>query len=373
MQEASLNFWTIGFLFFSGLGLLLSLLMVIQALAQLRTRWPIIAVLLLFSLTIFDYVLIWTGKVNAFPYLNPYVGQFYFAYGPLFWVWHRKISNSPKTVGFTLLHFSPFLIAMAGCLPLSLGWVEPWQNPGMLTALERGYITYFQFQPWVVILHMLTYAGLLFRFQGIFKGFPILLRWVRMLNFFFVGFALAFLSYYVLVKLGLLKLEWDYMICISMCLFILGIQVIAYLSPKWLNGQIPKLSAEALPAKYANSPVGGNLGKRMAAELQQKVKETAIWRKSDVGLDDLAQLIGQPRQYVSQILNEQLGQNFYEYINGLRIEEARELLLHPQHRQSPVLDIAFATGFNNKVSFYRTFKNRFGVTPTEFRELNGVV
>lgn len=338
---------------------------------MLRLRWPMLVVLLLFSLTIFDYVLFWTGNLRSFPYLHPLVAEFYFAYGPVFWVWHQKISSSKPSLGGTIAHFVPVFVFLLTTLPLEFGWVEPFNDYDFpVKGIDLVYAVFLKWQPWLVILHMLIYAAVLFRFQFVFRGFPILFRWVGWLNGFFMGFALAFLSYYVLVHLRWLRIEWDYLICTSMCLFILGIQVIAYLFPQILNGQIPKL-VESNSSKYINSPVSGTLGKTLAVELEQKVKQTTIWRKNDVGLDDLAELIGQPRQYVSQILNEQFGQNFYEYINGLRIEEARELLLQPQHRKSPVQDIAWATGFNNKVSFYRSFKNRFGVTPTEFREKHG--
>lgn len=68
------------------------------------------------------------------------------------------------------------------------------------------------------------------------------------------------------------------------------------------------------------------------------------------------------------MLNDRLGKTFYDYINGLRVEHAKILL-----RQEPamaVTDVAFASGYNSKNSFYNAFKRHTGASPTEFRAAN---
>ncbi|RYG14646.1 MAG: AraC family transcriptional regulator [Chitinophagaceae bacterium] len=59
--------------------------------------------------------------------------------------------------------------------------------------------------------------------------------------------------------------------------------------------------------------------------------------------------------------------SFYDYINGYRLQFASNLLKNPSCNLR-ILDIAFEAGFNNKNSFYRAFKESFGITPNQYRE-----
>lgn len=97
------------------------------------------------------------------------------------------------------------------------------------------------------------------------------------------------------------------------------------------------------------------------------MKEQQIYRENELGLDKLATRLGVSRHHLSQVINEQFGKNFFEYINSLRIADAQSLL-QQQNDDLHIIDIAYQVGFNNKVSFYKAFKNETGMTPTEFRK-----
>jgi AraC-like DNA-binding protein len=72
--------------------------------------------------------------------------------------------------------------------------------------------------------------------------------------------------------------------------------------------------------------------------------------------------------HLSQILNEQLGKSFYDFINEHRVAHAKELLTANADAAMTILDIAFASGYANKASFYNAFKRFVGMTPTRYRE-----
>ena len=63
----------------------------------------------------------------------------------------------------------------------------------------------------------------------------------------------------------------------------------------------------------------------------------------------------------------ELRQNFYDYVNGCRIEEAKRLLQDAIHRKKTVLNILYEAGFNSKSAFNLAFKKYTGMTPTEFK------
>jgi len=80
------------------------------------------------------------------------------------------------------------------------------------------------------------------------------------------------------------------------------------------------------------------------------------------------------KHQLSQVINEQTGMNFFEYVNQHRIGEARQLLSATSKKELNIIDIAYEVGFNNKVSFNTAFKKITGKTPTSFRNesLNGL-
>jgi len=69
---------------------------------------------------------------------------------------------------------------------------------------------------------------------------------------------------------------------------------------------------------------------------------------------------------VSELLNQTLGLHFFDFINGHRIDHARQLLLTEPSKS--ILDILLESGFNSKSSFNTAFKKQMGMTPSAFRK-----
>jgi AraC-like DNA-binding protein len=74
-----------------------------------------------------------------------------------------------------------------------------------------------------------------------------------------------------------------------------------------------------------------------------------------------------PRQ-VSTAINRGFEQNFHEYINSFRVEEAKRLLRDDACQSYSILEIAQQSGFNSKATFNRIFKTVTGATPTAYRQ-----
>jgi len=71
---------------------------------------------------------------------------------------------------------------------------------------------------------------------------------------------------------------------------------------------------------------------------------------------------------LSQVINERTGLNFKDYLNTLRIEEAKLILSSPDYQKLTIEAIAEKAGFNSKSPFYSAFKRHTGMTPKEFVE-----
>ncbi|SNR58672.1 Helix-turn-helix domain-containing protein [Lutibacter agarilyticus] len=104
------------------------------------------------------------------------------------------------------------------------------------------------------------------------------------------------------------------------------------------------------------------------AELLTYFKNDKPWLDPQLNILQVAKHIGTNRSYVSNIINEQIGCNFNQFVNSYRINEAKLLL-----KKSPKLSIAEISelsGFGSVNSFIRIFKASEHKTPALFKKLN---
>jgi AraC-like DNA-binding protein len=104
-----------------------------------------------------------------------------------------------------------------------------------------------------------------------------------------------------------------------------------------------------------------------AARLQAILAEIARrFGEPKFELDDVAGALGMSRRYVQKLL-EVTGKSFTEHLAGCRLERAFAMLTDPHHLHLAIIDIAFGVGFGDVSHFNRTFRRRFGDTPSGVR------
>jgi len=86
-----------------------------------------------------------------------------------------------------------------------------------------------------------------------------------------------------------------------------------------------------------------------------------------LSLKDLATAMDTYSHYITQILNTVFNHNFHDFVNQYRVEEAERQLADPSNAKLTILAIAYDCGFNSKATFNRVFKEKKGVTPTEYK------
>ncbi|WP_312460932.1 helix-turn-helix domain-containing protein, partial [Proteiniclasticum sp.] len=74
---------------------------------------------------------------------------------------------------------------------------------------------------------------------------------------------------------------------------------------------------------------------------------------------------GYNKSYISQLIKQDLGINYYEYLTRVRMREAIFSLTNTTDR---IADIALGNGFSDVKSFNSAFKERFGKSPSEYRK-----
>lgn len=85
-------------------------------------------------------------------------------------------------------------------------------------------------------------------------------------------------------------------------------------------------------------------------------------------MNHLAQELGLSTSHLSNLINTYSYYNFSDYINQLRVEYAKQLLIDKQYKQYTIIAIGLESGFNSKSTFYTAFKKFTGQTPAEYRQ-----
>ena len=85
----------------------------------------------------------------------------------------------------------------------------------------------------------------------------------------------------------------------------------------------------------------------------------------DLSLELLADKLNITGAYLSTYFKEKTGMNFSDYLNGMRVNIAKEMLLHSSLK---IQDVATKVGYHNVNSFIRMFKRYAGLPPGEFRK-----
>lgn len=118
--------------------------------------------------------------------------------------------------------------------------------------------------------------------------------------------------------------------------------------------------------RYAKSGLNEEMASEIYAQLHNFMDDDAIFKNEHLTLKELASLLDVHPNHLSQVINEQEGKNFYNYINSIRIKEFIRLASLPENKKYTMISLAYDCGFGTKSTFNKHFKANTGKTPTEF-------
>ena len=107
---------------------------------------------------------------------------------------------------------------------------------------------------------------------------------------------------------------------------------------------------------------------KILENLEKLFDDEKIYIKTDLTLNSLAKKLSTNRYYLSQVINDEFGKNYTDFINEYRIKEAMFLFSDPQKTYNLSIDgIAKEAGFWSTPRFNNAFKKFTGITPSNFR------
>jgi len=98
------------------------------------------------------------------------------------------------------------------------------------------------------------------------------------------------------------------------------------------------------------------------------MQEKQLFRDPNCSNVMLANELGTNRTYLAEAVKiHENGATVLEYINGLRLEYAAQLLSSPTSWR--IADVEIMAGFNSRTTFYRLFKEKYGLSATEYQSI----
>lgn len=364
-SEPHFDAWTLVFLIAAVQGYFVAFILFRWRRGDGQANRLLATLLLLFSITLSEYVFYWSNYILRFPHVAQMSDQLPFLFGPLAYLYCRTIYEGKPLKTSDLWHFAPFIAAICVLLP----WYA--LDAESKRAFLEGKAAFPVMRLWMRVLlwtriaHMLGYAVWNYRYLLRQPRVGATTRWGFRLNTFFAGFVLAYMSYFILVRFPFFNSTWDYHISATMTAFIYLIAYSGYAQPAVFDGY--QWTEPNAPVKYRNSGLTPEASRSLLQNLTLLMEQEKVYHDPDISLEKLANALNASKHHVSQVINEHLGATFFEYVNQLRVEEAKQLLAETTRHDLHVIEVAYAVGFNNKMSFNAAFKKATGMTPTEYR------
>lgn len=127
------------------------------------------------------------------------------------------------------------------------------------------------------------------------------------------------------------------------------------------------LRARVADKKYVGSTLQDDRAELLLRRLLELFQSEKPYLDPELSLDALSRRLSIPPKHLSQIVNEQLGRNFNEWINGWRVDEAKRRLIDQKSVHLSIVAIGEASGFRSKSTFNAAFRRETSMTPSEYR------
>ena len=108
--------------------------------------------------------------------------------------------------------------------------------------------------------------------------------------------------------------------------------------------------------------------KAVCKQASEYLEESKAYLRPDISLAMFAKEAGISPRTLSRSINGYLNVNFFDFINRMRVEEAKKLLLELESRGHNVDSIYEECGFRSRSTFFLVFKKMEGMTPAAWLE-----
>ncbi|MBL7858556.1 MAG: AraC family transcriptional regulator [Cyclobacteriaceae bacterium] len=329
------------------------------------------------AINLSDGLLSYHGLYEQYPQFALVEDGFAFLLGPLLFFYTRSMVYSDfRLKVLHLLHLIPFLIVTLALQIYYHRQTAEYQKFIQQAIAEQNLPPGFYFSIALVFAHISIYIFLSFqeirvyrrRIRNQFSAVEkINLDWLVFMMMSVVVILVVSFAQTFLPVVGLKDFFQSLFIVPFLFLFFFTNAVV------WKGLKQPEIFlgiafAQQDEKKYQGTALSSHESGMIRERLAELMERDKIYLDAELSLDQLADRAGISSKKLSQVINASFDQNFFDFINRYRIEEAMHILRESTDAKLTVLEVMYQCGFNSKSSFNTLFKKITGKTPTEFRK-----
>jgi len=332
---------------------------------------------LLVTVILSQYFLVLSGGYASFPHLLGVAQVIIVALGPTLFFFTKAAVKKHLMKVTEIIHYVPtFLLLYFNFQIVS----APFDLKVALIDQQWSGVIYFSWYYFIflslLVIQMSTYLFLIHKmirssYQSLIQQqsntVMIRLKWMQMMLKLFILFMVFFLVAY-----SVWSLQYTYsamiegFIMLMMAGFIFSISYYSLKGETSFNDKEEEGESVKSAEKYKNSPLTDDSTAENLALLITYMKSNKPYLNHELKLQDLSECLSLPRHHLSQIINQEVGLNFFDFVNQYRVEEAKQKLTDDKFSHLSIHGIGLESGFSNKVSFNRIFKKFTQLTPTGY-------
>jgi len=361
------------------------------------------ATMLAFSIALAETVY-HAGYVEALPHLLGIAYPLPFLFGPLVYLYALSAADRSRRLSWRdALHLIPFLATIVWGLPIYL--MSGAEKVAFFHQLQTGAAPLLiRIADPLKLVSGVIYTGLTISFlrrhrERVKESYSsterVNLRWLLWLGAAGAAIWMLAVTFSVLQSTGFMQVaRGDDFVSLAVAILVYGIGYRGMRQPEIFRYetaeypvQLPQPGAGTAPApapeqepapadgdttpRYERSGLTDREANRLKAALLDLMDQERPWHDSGLTLADLAVRLATTPHKLSEVLNSELGQTFYDFVNGYRVREVQRRIAAGEARTMKLLSLALDAGFASKSTFNLAFKKHTSQTPSDFRQAAG--
>lgn len=327
-----------------------------------------------------SYYLKHLGYWEVYPHLVGITHPFPLLFGPLLYLYVEfSLRAEQRWKWSDWMHFLPFVVCYLFMIPFLFGSSAEEKLLSDSLDFDSGYRLFFIASFIAFIISGLLYPFLAFKKTITYQQMlddnfaykeEISLTWLKsliigLLCIFFVVILVVVLNLGFGVQFGFNSdlISYIFIVAFISVLGFMGIRHQGIFTEKRKSKQA---IVEVKSVSYQKSGLKRGDADDLHEKLLLLMQTEKPYLEPKLSLGQLADKLGITSNNLSQVINQCEEKNFYDFVNGYRVNEFIALASSPENRNMNLLGIAFDAGFNSKSSFNQVFKKSTGKTPREY-------
>lgn len=351
-------------------GLFLSAFILFSKKNKTRSSVYLGLLILAFTLSNLQYSLDAIGLISTFTFNIIYFPYFFLTPPFLYFFVMTFLYPKRKTKSKEKILYLPFLLFLFLAALYKIALLIP-QTEFVIRAMQWTEVFVDAYGDFINIpLFLFVLVALLLnikKFEQKQKKFDLeviknRLLWLKILLFFLFITTLPWIYFTIQYAIDFEILFLPLFAMVSIIIYVLGYIGIYKIGVQEERKKLRKFSKENRSFSIVEKPKNEHI-----ASLEKLLVEERWFQDSSITLDSIANELNISKGHLSRVVNSELNISFSDYINTLRVEEAKSYLKNVEFSSYTLVAIGLEAGFNSKSTFNSAFKKIAGVTPSQFK------